>query len=56
MKKRWAIKYAWLPTRVQGRWVWLDCYWELEVYRWAGDGFYCWCSTFPEPTRDFLEP
>jgi hypothetical protein len=23
----WSLACAWRPTRVQGRWVWLDAYW-----------------------------
>lgn len=36
-KPMWKLKFAWLPTQVQGKWTWLEPYYErLECH--AGDG------------------
>jgi hypothetical protein len=31
-EKRKTLKYAWLPTLVENKYVWLESYWYWEIY------------------------
>lgn len=44
-------QFAFLPTRVGEHWVWLESYYEVFVYRVAGDNLLGFYSTYPHPTR-----
>ena len=44
-------QFAFLPTRVGEHWVWLESYYEMFVYRVAGDSVLGYYATYPHPTR-----
>jgi len=48
-------QFAFLPTRVGEHWVWLESYYEMFIYRVAGDSVLGYYATYPHPTRAMYE-
>ena len=48
-------EFAFLPTRVGEHWVWLESYYEVFVYRMAGNNIVGYYSTYPLPTRSMTK-
>ena len=37
-----VLKYAWVPTKVENKWIWLKPYWSLQIIIDRYDGFNLW--------------